>query len=92
MKILREEKSQRIFALIVGPEAHNSMIIPPPDKDWEEKIIELDLNKTNGVPLNRIRISILKWLQLNEEVYNILIKSGWKPVEARQFLPKGRGG
>ena len=55
----------------------------PPHKDPTE-IIELIL--PDGRTIN---ITLEDWVNLNEQVYRVLREKGWKPEDARQFLPIG---
>lgn len=36
-----------------------------------------------------INITLEDWVNLNEQVYRVLREKGWKPEDARQFLPIG---
>ena len=56
----------------------------PPDKNKDEKLVELDL--VNG---EKIRVSFKEWMDLNEQMYRGLRKAGWLPQDARQVLPIG---
>ena len=59
-------------------------VVIPPDKDSDEKLVELSLpNK------EKIKISFGEWINLNEQMYRGLRKVGWIPQDARQILPIG---
>jgi hypothetical protein len=90
MRTLKKAPSQRIFAILVGPEGDNSMVFVPQGKDPNKKVATLTLEKTGGgVPLNQVQLSLVRWLELTEQTYQQLIKAGWLPEEARQILPRG---
>jgi thymidylate synthase (FAD) len=57
-------------------------VVIPPDKDPDEKLVELDLS--NGT---KIKVSFQEWMDLNEQMYRGLRKAGWVPEDARQVLP-----
>lgn len=60
------------------------LVVIPPDKDAEEKLVELEL--PNG---EKIKVSFQEWMDLNEQMYRGLRKAGWVPQDARQALPIG---
>lgn len=57
-------------------------VIIPPNKDSNEKLVELNL--PNG---EKIKFSFQGWMDLNEQMYRGLRKANWVPEEARQVLP-----
>ncbi len=59
-------------------------VVIPPDKDKDEKSVEL--NFPQGV---KIKVSFQDWMDLNEQMYRNLRKSGWLRQDARQVLPTG---
>ncbi len=59
-------------------------VVIPPDKDAEEKLVELTLS--NG---QKIKVSFQDWMILNEQMYRGLRKAGWPTQDARQVLPIG---
>jgi len=57
-------------------------VVIPPDKSQDEKLVKLNLpNRTT------IKVSFREWMDLNEQMYRGLRKSGWLPQDARQVLP-----
>jgi len=58
-------------------------IVIPPTKNPDEKI-ELEL-----ADKHTLKISFREWMQLNEQMYRALRKTGWVPQDARQVLPIG---
>ncbi|MDD5145877.1 MAG: FAD-dependent thymidylate synthase [Candidatus Pacebacteria bacterium] len=57
-------------------------VIIPPNKDANEKLVELNL------PGNiKIKVSLQEWMDLNEQMYRGLRQAGWIPEDARQVLP-----
>lgn len=62
----------------------NFLVVIPPDKDADEKLVELNL--PNGT---RLKVSFQEWMDLNEQMYRGLRKVGWLPQDARQILPTG---
>lgn len=62
----------------------NFTVIAPPEKDIQEKLVELTLpDKT------KIKTSFSDWVELNEQMYRTLRKVGWVAQDARQILPIG---
>lgn len=59
-------------------------VVIPPDKDKDEKLVELDL--AGG---EKIKVSFQEWMDLNEQMYRGLRQATWKPEDARQVLPTG---
>lgn len=59
-------------------------VVVPPEKDFEEKLVELHL--PDG---NKIKVSLKEWVDLNEQMYRGLREAGWIPQDARQILPIG---
>lgn len=59
-------------------------VVIPPDKDADEKLVELNL--LNGT---KLKVSFQDWLDLNEQMYRGLRQVGWLPQDARQILPTG---
>lgn len=59
----------------------NFRVIAPPNKNLEEKIVELNLGN------NTIKVSFNEWMDLNEQMYRGLRKADWVPQDARQVLP-----
>lgn len=57
-------------------------VIAPPNKNLEEKIVDLNLPNNNI-----IKISFNDWINLNEQMYRGLRKADWVPQDARQILP-----
>ena len=87
MKVLREKDSNKIFAITLDDD---SIIIIPPGQDPEEESIEITLDRTEtGVRISGFRISLIKWLELTEQVRQELIKAGWKSITISQVLPRG---
>ena len=62
----------------------NFLVVVPPDKDPDEKLVELNLS--NGV---KIKVSFQDWMDLNEQMYRGLRKADWVSQDARQVLPIG---
>ncbi len=62
----------------------NFEVVIPPDKDKDEKIVDLKL--PNG---KKIKVSFQEWMDLNEKMYRGLRKAGWNAEDARQVLPIG---
>jgi thymidylate synthase (FAD) len=62
----------------------NFYVVIPPDKNPDEKLVELKL--PDG---RRIRVSFRQWVELNEQMYRGLRQAGWIPQDARQSLPIG---
>ncbi|MCX6759507.1 MAG: FAD-dependent thymidylate synthase [Candidatus Nealsonbacteria bacterium] len=62
----------------------NFRVVVPPDKDPDEKIVELDF--PDGT---KIKISFREWMELNEQMYQGLRKANWVAQDARQVLPIG---
>lgn len=62
----------------------NFLVVIPPDKDPDEKLVELNL--LNGT---KLKVSFQEWMDLNEQMYRGLRKAGWVPQDARQVLPTG---
>ena len=62
----------------------NFRVVAPPNKDIEEKIVELNLSDNNT-----IKVSYKDWMDLNEQMYRGLRKADWVPQDARQVLPIG---
>ena len=62
----------------------NFLVVIPPNKDADEKIVELNLpNKI------KTKVSFQEWMDLNEQMYRGLRKNNWLPQDARQVLPIG---
>ncbi|MCD6429236.1 FAD-dependent thymidylate synthase [bacterium] len=59
-------------------------VVIPPDKDPNEKLVDLEL--PNGT---QIKLSFQEWIDLNEQMYRGLRRAGWIPQDARQILPIG---
>jgi len=60
----------------------NFKVVIPPDKNPDEKLVELNLpNQT------KIKVSFAEWMDLNEQMYRGLRQAGWPPQDARQVLP-----
>jgi len=59
-------------------------VVIPPDKDADEKLVELNL--PNG---EKIKVSFKEWMDLNEQMYRGLRRMEWVPQDARQVLPIG---
>lgn len=57
-------------------------VVAPPEKDKDEKLVELIL--PDG---NKIKVSFQEWMDLNEQMYRGLRTAGWVPQDARQVLP-----
>lgn len=62
----------------------NFRVVVPPDKDPDEKIVELDF--PDGT---KIKVSFREWMELNEQMYRGLRKANWVAQDARQVLPIG---
>jgi len=62
----------------------NFRVVVPPDKDPDEKIVELDF--PDGT---KIKVSFQEWMELNEQMYRGLRKANWAAQDARQVLPIG---
>jgi len=62
----------------------NFLVVIPPDKDADEKLVELNL--PNGT---KLKVSFQEWMDLNEQMYRGLRGVGWLPQDARQVLPTG---
>jgi len=62
----------------------NLLVISPPDRDKDEKLVELHLPQGG-----KIRVSFQEWIDLNEQMYRGLRKAGWPAQDARQVLPIG---
>jgi len=69
----------------------NFRVVIPPDKDKDEKLVELEINDPVGITprIYRFRVSFQEWVNLNEQMYQGLRKAGWVPQDARQVLPIG---
>ena len=59
-------------------------IVIPPDKEKDEKLVELNLSSGE-----KIKVSFQDWMDLNEQMYKGLRKANWLPQDARQVLPTG---
>lgn len=59
-------------------------VVVPPDKDENEKVVELTLPNNT-----KIGVSFADWVNLNEQMYRGLRKAEWVPQDARQILPIG---
>lgn len=59
-------------------------VVIPPDRDKDEKLVELNLQGGG-----KIKVSFQEWVELNEQMYRGLRKSGWLRQDARQILPTG---
>lgn len=85
MRLLKKERSQRVFGITIG----DSTIFIPEGFNPEEIFTYLVLDSTpGGVPINQIKLSLAKWLELTERFCEQLIKAG-RPELARQILPRG---
>jgi thymidylate synthase (FAD) len=62
----------------------NFRVVVPPDKDPDEKIVELDFPDDT-----KIKVSFREWMELNEQMYRGLRKANWVAQDARQVLPIG---
>ena len=62
----------------------NFLVVIPPDKNADEKVVELNL--PNGM---KAKVSFQEWMDLNEQMYRGLRKANWIPQDARQVLPIG---
>jgi len=62
----------------------NLKVVIPPDKEPNEKLVELQL--PNGI---KLKVSFQDWIDLNEQMYRGLRKAGWVSQDARQILPIG---
>lgn len=62
----------------------NFLVVIPPDKNADEKVVELNL--PNGI---KVKVSFQEWMDLNEQMYRGLRKADWIPQDARQVLPIG---
>jgi len=62
-------------------------VIAPPDKDVDEELVTLRINKKNRKI--SFKISFRQWIDLNRQMYHGLIKAGWAKQDARQVLPIG---
>ncbi len=56
------------------------------EKDFRMIIKE---NEDTTVNINGKETSVLEWAEMNEKMYRGLREKGWKPEDARQFLPIG---
>jgi thymidylate synthase (FAD) len=65
-------------------------IIAPPNKDLEEKLVELTLPgaENSGLKVS-LKVSFNDWVAMNEQMYKGLRQAGWVPQDARQILPNG---
>ncbi len=59
-------------------------VVIPPDKDPEEKMVEIIVPQ-----LGKTKLSFKEWMELNEQTYRGLRAAGWVPQDARQVLPIG---
>ncbi len=59
-------------------------VVIPPDKEKDEKLVDLKLPDGNSMP-----VSFQDWVDLNEQMYRGLREKGWIPQDARQTLPIG---
>jgi len=59
-------------------------VVIPPDKDPEEKMVEIIVPQ-----LGKTKLSFKEWMELNEQMYRGLRAAGWVPQDARQVLPIG---
>jgi len=59
-------------------------VVIPPDKDKDEKLVELNLPQGS-----KTKVSFQEWMDLNEQMYRGLRKAGWLRQDARQVLPTG---
>jgi len=64
-------------------------VVIPPDKDPNEKLVELEITDKIGIvpQIYQFKISFQEWMDLNEQMYRGLRKAGWVPEDARQVLP-----
>jgi thymidylate synthase (FAD) len=62
----------------------NFKTVVPPDKNPDEKLVELNL--PDGI---KMKVSFQEWMDLNEQMYRGLRKADWVPQDARQVLPIG---
>ena len=60
----------------------NFRVVIPPDKNPDERLVELVLPGEI-----RVKVSFQEWMDLNEQMYRGLRKAGWVPQDARQVLP-----
>lgn len=65
-------------------------VVAPPNKDAEEKLVELTLpgSENSGLKVS-LKVSFKDWIELNEQMYKGLRAAGWVPQDARQVLPTG---
>ncbi len=62
----------------------NLLVVIPPNKNIEEKLVELVL--PDG---QKHKVSFKDWVNLNEQMYRGLRQANWVPQDARQILPIG---
>ncbi len=62
----------------------NFQVVIPPDKNKDEKLVELNLSNNT-----KIRVSFQDWMDLNEQMYQGLRGAEWVAQDARQVLPIG---
>lgn len=69
----------------------NFLVVVPPDKNPDEKLVELEFNDPIGIvpQIYTFKVSFQEWMNLNEQMYRGLRKAGWVPQDARQVLPIG---
>lgn len=60
----------------------NFKVVIPPDKNADEKLVDLNLPDNN-----KTKVSFREWMELNEQMYRGLRSAGWVPQDARQVLP-----
>ncbi len=63
-------------------------VVLPPDKDENEKIVEVVLGQDGPVKV-LTKLSVKDFIELNEQMYKGLRSAGWIPEDARQILPNG---
>jgi len=62
----------------------NFQVVIPPDKNKDEKLVELNLSNNT-----KIKVSFQDWMDLNEQMYQELRGIEWAAQDARQVLPIG---
>ena len=62
----------------------NFRVVIPPDKNKDDKLVELLLPGDI-----KVKVSFQEWMDLNEQMYRGLRKANWVPQDARQVLPVG---
>jgi len=64
-------------------------VVAPPNKDVEEKLVDLVFPSGNAGLNVSLKVSYKDWIELNEQMYKGLREKGWAPQDARQVLPTG---